>query len=147
MVAAHDAGIKFARETAMRPVEKPFDIVVTTNSGYPLDLNLYQAIKGISAANLIVRDGGAIISAAECRDGIPDHGNYRRILHMRPDLGKILDMIHQPDFLLFDQWEAQIQANIQLRAKVYLHSTIEDREVEMAHIQPDPRHLDDGAAT
>jgi lactate racemase len=136
VVAAHDAGIKFARETAMRPVEEPFDIVVTTNSGYPLDLNLYQAIKGISAANLIVREGGAIISAAECSDGIPDHGNYRKILHMKPDLAAVLEMIHQPDFLLFDQWEAQIQANIQRRARVFLYSTIEDREVEMAHIEP-----------
>lgn len=136
MVAAHDAGIEFARRTAMRPVPEPFDIVVTTNSGYPLDLNLYQAIKGISAANLIVRDGGAIVSAAECRDGIPDHGNYRRILHMRDHLGSILKMIYEPGFLLFDQWEVQIQANVQKRADVYLYSTIGDREVEMAHVKP-----------
>lgn len=136
LVAAHDAGIKFARETAMRPVEEPFDVVVTTNSGYPLDLNLYQAIKGVSAANLIVRDGGAIISAAECRDGIPEHGNYKKILHMRPGLEEVLDMIYQPGFLLFDQWEAQIQANIQRRASFYLYSTIDDEEVERAHARP-----------
>nr|MDA8217053.1 nickel-dependent lactate racemase [Dehalococcoidales bacterium] len=80
LIAAHNAGIKFARETAMRPVPKPFDIVVTTNSGYPLDQNLYQAIKGVSAANLIVADGGAIVSASECSDGIPEHGNYKKIL-------------------------------------------------------------------
>ena len=61
LIAAHDTGIEFARRTAMRPVPSPFDIVVTTNSGFPLDLNLYQAIKGVSAANLIVKDGGAII--------------------------------------------------------------------------------------
>ena len=73
-------------ETAMRPVPQPFDVVVTTNSGYPLDLNLYQTIKGASAANLIVKDGGAIISAAECRDGIPEHGNYKKILHSQPSL-------------------------------------------------------------
>jgi len=143
MVAAHDAGIDFARRTAMRPVPEPFDLVVTTNSGYPLDLNLYQAIKGISAANLIVREGGAIISAAECRDGIPEHGNYRKILHSRPNLAEVLKMIHQPGFLLFDQWEAQIQANIQRRAEVYLYSTLEDREAEMAHVRP----IHDVAAT
>lgn len=136
MVAAHDAGIDFARRTAMRPVPKPFDIVVTTNSGYPLDLNLYQAIKGVSAANLIVKDGGAIVSAAECRDGIPEHGNYRKLLHMRSDPEELLKMIHEPGFLVFDQWEVQIQANVQRRADLYLYSTIDDAEVRMAHIKP-----------
>ena len=136
LVAAHDAGIEFARRTAMRPVPKPFDIIVTTNSGYPLDLNLYQAIKGASAANLIVREGGAIISASECRDGIPEHGNYRKILHMRSNPDELLKMIYEPDFLLFDQWEVQIQAAIQRRAEFYLYSTIPDDEVEMAHVKP-----------
>ncbi|MHB0871514.1 MAG: nickel-dependent lactate racemase [Chloroflexota bacterium] len=136
LVSAHDAGIDFARRTAMRPTPKPFDIVVTTNSGYPLDLNLYQAIKGASAANLIVKDGGAIISAAECRDGIPEHGNYRKILHSRSNTDDLLKMIHEPGYLLFDQWEVQIQANIQKRAEFYLYSTIDDREVEMAHVKP-----------
>ena len=59
------------------PVDAPFDIVVTTNSGYPLDQNLYQAVKGMSAAAEIVRPGGTIICAAECRDGLPDHGDVR----------------------------------------------------------------------
>jgi len=47
---AHDAGCRAVKEAVMRPVEQTFDIVVTTNSGYPLDLNLYQAVKGMSAA-------------------------------------------------------------------------------------------------
>lgn len=136
MVSAHNRGIDFARRTAMRPVPRPFDVVVTTNSGYPLDLNLYQTIKGVSAANLIVKDGGAIISAAECRDGIPEHGNYKKILHSQPSLDAILKMICAPGYLLFDQWEAQIQANIQARAEFYLYSTIADEEVRKAHAVP-----------
>ncbi|HEX9015602.1 MAG TPA: nickel-dependent lactate racemase [Chloroflexota bacterium] len=136
MIQAHNAGIKFARETAMRPVPKPFDIVVTTNSGYPLDQNLYQTIKGASAANLIVADGGAIISASECSDGLPEHGNYKKILHSRSSLQEILEMICAPGYLLFDQWEAQIQANIQKRAEFYLYSTLDDKEVSQAHVKP-----------
>ena len=62
------------------PSTAPFDIVITTNSGYPLDQNLYQAVKGMSAAAEIVRPGGTIICAAECRDGLPDHGSYGRLL-------------------------------------------------------------------
>ncbi len=136
LIAAHNAGIDFARKTAMRPVAEPFDIVVTTNSGYPLDQNLYQAIKGASAANLIVRDGGTIISAAECSDGLPEHGNYKKILHSGANLDALLKMICEPGFLLFDQWEVQIQANIQRRAGFYLYSTLADGEVEKAHVKP-----------
>ncbi len=79
LTAAHTAGCAFARETAMVKVDKPFEIVLTSNSGYPLDLNLYQAVKGMSAAAQVVRPGGAIIIAADCWDGIPEHGRYARI--------------------------------------------------------------------
>ena len=46
----HAAACEAARRDAMQPVEAPFDVVLTTNSGYPLDQNLYQSVKGISAA-------------------------------------------------------------------------------------------------
>ena len=54
--------------------QAPYDIVVTTNGGYPLDQNLYQTVKGMSAAAQIVKPGGAILVAAECSDGFPGHG-------------------------------------------------------------------------
>ncbi|HEX6511435.1 MAG TPA: nickel-dependent lactate racemase, partial [Chloroflexota bacterium] len=68
--SSHGIGVEFARKTAMRGVSQPFDVVVTTNAGYPLDLNLYQTVKGMSAAAQIVRPGGAIVVASECSDGI-----------------------------------------------------------------------------
>ena len=61
-------------------VPPPFDVVLTTNSGYPLDQNLYQAVKGMSAAAKIVKPGGTIVCAAECRDGLPNHGSYGAVL-------------------------------------------------------------------
>ncbi|MDX1437259.1 MAG: nickel-dependent lactate racemase, partial [Anaerolineales bacterium] len=64
MLAAHAEGCRFVKDSAMAPVAAPYDIVVTTNSGYPLDQNLYQAVKGMSAASEIVEPGGAIIMAA-----------------------------------------------------------------------------------
>ena len=73
----HEAAVGRARSIAMRPVAHRFDVVLTTGSGYPLDQNLYQAVKGMSAAYQIVRRGGTILCAAECRDGFPDHGSYR----------------------------------------------------------------------
>ncbi len=74
MLAAHAQGCDFVKENAMVEVEEPYDVVITTNSGYPLDQNLYQSVKGMSAASQIVREGGAIIMAAACEDGLPDHG-------------------------------------------------------------------------
>ena len=55
ILAMHAAACEQARHEAMQPVDRPFDIVVTTNSGYPLDQNLYQAVKGMSAAAEVVR--------------------------------------------------------------------------------------------
>ena len=82
MIQAHEAGCAFARRSVMRPVAEPYDIVITTNSGYPLDLNLYQAVKGMSAAYQVVKQGGAIIIAAECAEGI-GHGHFEDLLQER----------------------------------------------------------------
>jgi nickel-dependent lactate racemase len=136
VVEAHLAGARFCRETAMRRVPAPFDVVVTTNGGYPLDQNLYQAVKGMSAAAQIVRDGGAIVAASECSDGLPAHGNFRRILHMRGSPAELLDLITGPGFLMYDQWEVQAQALIQKRAHVYLKSLLPRDEVTGAHLTP-----------
>ncbi len=120
--AAHQAGCDFVRETAMVPVPDLYDIVITSNSGYPLDLNLYQSVKGMSAAAKIVRPGGTIIIAADCWDGIPDHGLYGELLRQADTPQALLEAINSPGFLKQDQWQAQIQAQIQLRADVFVYS-------------------------
>ncbi len=135
--ASHREGCEFVRKTAMQRVEQPFDIVITTNSGYPLDQNLYQAVKGMSAAALVVKPGGAIISAAECSDGIPDHGPFKDILKMRPNPQELLELINSPDFKMFDQWQAQIQAQIQLKARIFFkNSFLSDAKVREAMLEP-----------
>ena len=136
VIAAHREGCKFVKETAMYAVDEPFDIVLTTNSGYPLDQNLYQTVKGMSAAAQIVKQGGAIISASECSDGVPDHGNYAKILKMRDTAGELLEMICDPEFCLFDQWQVQVQAMVQLKADCYLFSTLDPQIVKNAKFTP-----------
>jgi nickel-dependent lactate racemase len=121
----------------MQACPSRYDIVLTTNSGYPLDQNLYQAVKGMSAAALVVKEGGTIISASECRDGIPNHGNYRQILQMRSTPTGLLDMINAPGFSMFDQWQVQVQAKIQLNARIFVKSDyLTDRQLEEAHFIP-----------
>src|SRR6185369_313658 len=55
LIEAHAVGCEFVRQSAMQKVEAPFDVVVTTNSGYPLDLNLYQGVKGMSAGARVIK--------------------------------------------------------------------------------------------
>ncbi len=137
LFAVHRAACQTARATAMASVASPFDLVVTTNSGYPLDLNLYQAVKGMSAAAQIVREGGTIICAAECSDGIPDHGEYKKMLAERDSPAELLKMINAPGFSRHDQWEVQLQAQIQLKAEVLLKSSyLSPEQVRAAHLEP-----------
>jgi nickel-dependent lactate racemase len=136
VMAAHLRGCAFARETAMAACTKTYPLVVTTNAGYPLDQNLYQTVKGMSAGAQIVQDGGLILTAAECSDGFPAHGNYKKLLFEHASPRALLDTILTPGFSLYDQWEAQLHAIIALKARVGLYSTLPEDEVRRAFLEP-----------
>ena len=136
LIAAHARGIAFVRASAMQRVAGAFDIVVTTNSGYPLDMNLYQVVKGMRAAELIVRDGGTVILAAECREGTPAGSPHDRLLRSTADGEALLAKIHTPGFAWPEQWQGQIQALIQRRAEVLVHSSLDGDTVRAAHLTP-----------
>lgn len=133
-LATHLEGCAFARESAMVKCARRFPVVITTNGGYPLDQNLYQSVKGLSAAAQIVDDGGLIVAVSECADGFPAHGNFARLLFEHDSPQAILDTVLKPGFSMFDQWEAQLLAMIQVRAKVALFSTLPADEVRRAHM-------------
>jgi nickel-dependent lactate racemase len=119
ILAAHQVGCEFVRKSAMQKCAAPFDIVITTNSGYPLDLNLYQGVKGMSAGARVVKDGGTLILAAECREGVPAGSP-----------------LNSPGFIRPEQWQAQIQAIVQRKANVLVHSSLSDEAVRAAHLTP-----------
>jgi len=134
---AHRSGCDFVRERAMVPVEKAFDIVISCNSGYPLDLNLYQAVKGMSAAANVVKPGGSIVVAADCWDGIPEHGEFARLLQEAEDIESLLETLLAPGFQRQDMWEAQLLALACRRAEVHFFSrNLTDRQIEGAHLVP-----------
>jgi lactate racemase len=133
----HRAACRHAKETAMRAVPQPFDVVLTTNSGYPLDQNLYQAVKGMSAAAKIVKPGGTIVCASECRDGLPSHGSYGAILKSQPTPEALLAMIGSPGYSAPDQWQVQVQSQIQLKAQVLVKTNgLSAEEISAAHFTP-----------
>ena len=136
LFAMHAAACAAARQAAMRPVPAPFDVVVTTNSGFPLDQNLYQAVKGMSAARQVARPGGTIVCAAECRDGFPDHGSYRQVLASAPSPQALLDSIRARRQAEPDQWQVQVQAQIQTANRVVMRTSyLSDSELAAAHLE------------
>jgi lactate racemase len=134
--AAHARGCAFARETAMVACPQAYPIVITSNSGAPLDQNLYQTVKGISAAAQIVAEGGLIIAAARCQDGFPAHGNFRRLLQEHASPQAVLDTILGDGFAQFDQWQAQLLALALLRARIGVYSEIPPAAIRQSHLEP-----------
>jgi nickel-dependent lactate racemase len=122
MLAAHREAREFVRQSALLPVSRPFDVMLTSNGGYPLDLNLYQAIKGVSAAARVVRKGGAIVLVAQCWDGLPAHGRYAELLCAAESPEALLEQVCRFREPVQDQWQAQVQAQVQLQADVYVYS-------------------------
>jgi len=136
ILVAHKVGCEFVRKPAMQKFDSPFDIVITTNSGYPLDLNLYQGVKGMSAGARVVKEGGTLILAAECREGVPAGSPLDKLLRSASSTEKILTMLNTPGFVRPEQWQAHIQALVQRRAKVLVHSSLPDEVVRAAHLTP-----------
>jgi nickel-dependent lactate racemase len=146
MLTAHAAGCAFVKRQAMAEVAAPYDVVLTTNSGYPLDQNLYQTVKGMSAAAQIVRPGGTIIMAAACEDGLPDHGRYAALLAEAGSPEGVLTLIGRPGFSEQDQWQIQIQALVQQKATVMVYSDgLTEAQIRGALFEP-CRHIEQTVA-
>ena len=133
---AHQEGCARAKETAMVGLEKAYDVVISSNSGYPLDLNVYQSVKGMSAAERVVKKGGTIILAAECWDGIPSGSDYQTILSSVHSVTELIGFIKKHESDLKDTWQVFFQAMIQMKAEVYLYSGLDPETVHSTHLKP-----------
>jgi nickel-dependent lactate racemase len=133
---AHRAGCAFVRQSAMCRVDSPYDVVVTSNAGFPLDANLYQAVKGLSVAARIVRHGGTIIIAAACTEGITNHENFYRLLRSQTSPEKLISMMLGFPETQSDQWQVQILAHVLKKADVLIHSLLPEEAVRACHMRP-----------
>jgi len=120
----------------MQKFATPFDVVVTTNSGYPLDLNLYQGVKGMSAGARVLKPGGTMILACECREGLPPNSPFDQLLRSADRPEAILQLLATPGFNRPEQWQAQIQALLQRHAKILVYSSLSDQTLRAAHLIP-----------
>jgi lactate racemase len=134
---AHRNGCDFVARRAIRRVNRLYDLVITSNAGYPLDRNLYQTVKGMSAAARIVKPGGAILALAECRDGIPEEGNFGRMLASENHSGAILDSIRSGASHEQDVWQAQVICKIAEQVRIYLYSDkLSEEKITGSHCIP-----------
>ena len=136
MEAAHAAGCRFLLNRCRVPAV-PADIVITSNGGYPLDQNVYQSVKGMTAAEAVLRDGGVIIICAACNDG---HGGESFMKTMTQNLtpARILEQIQATPKkdTVPDQWESQILARILSRFHVILISQTDPNLVKAMKMHP-----------
>jgi lactate racemase len=136
IVQAHRVGTEFVRASAMQKVEEAFDVVVTTNSGYPLDMNLYQGVKGMSAGARIIKPGGTLILACECQEGIPTNSPMDQLLRSAGGPEEVLALLASPGFRKPEQWQAQIQALVQRKARVLVYSSLADEVIMACYLTP-----------
>ena len=133
---AHRAGCSLCEQiTRVTPVVS--DIAITSNGGYPLDQNVYQSVKGMTAAESCVRPGGAVIICAALGDGHGGEAFYRWFAD-RPDAKAVADAIESvpPENTFMDQWEAQILARVMFKADCWFVTGEENRElIESMHLR------------
>lgn len=131
---AHNAGCDFVRNLAEVDAVK-VDVVITSNGGYPLDQNIYQAVKGMTAAEATLGETGVIIIAAECRDG---HGGeeFYRTFKFSESIQAIMDEIlaRGRTETVPDQWQSQIFARVLLKHKVIMVTDVPKEMVEDLHM-------------
>jgi nickel-dependent lactate racemase len=131
---AHEKGCEIEKGICAVKVDNMVDITITTNSGAPLDLDLYQTCKGIDNAAQITRDGGVIIIASSCNEGI----GPREFLELHSSVNSPKEVIREVRRLepFGVQWQNQILARTQLKNDIYLVSDLEDSLVQKMMMVP-----------
>jgi nickel-dependent lactate racemase len=134
---AHERGCSHLK-AAVRIAAVPAEIVITSNGGYPLDQNIYQAVKGMTAAEACCRAGGTIIMVAGCSDGHGGEGFYRGLAGAESPQALLRHVLQVPqEETPPDQWEYQILARILARHRVILVTDLCDpqmiRDMHMEH--------------
>ena len=117
MEAAFLVGVDFVREVVTDTVNVPVDVVVTSSAGYPLDTTFYQAIKGLTGALPIVKEGGTIVLAASMSEGIGSP-EFEQLFEEHDSLDSFVERILGRDYFKLDQWQLEELAKVRRKARV-----------------------------
>jgi nickel-dependent lactate racemase len=121
MEAAFHQGVDFVRGVVVDSVAEPVDIVVTSCAGYPLDTTFYQAVKGLTGALPVVKQGGTIIMAASLSEGIGSPP-FQQLFRDNANLDLFVERILGKDYFVMDQWQLEELAKVRRKARVKLVS-------------------------
>lgn len=121
MVEAFHEGVDFVRDVVRDTVAEPVDIVVTSCAGYPLDTTFYQAVKGLTGALPIVKQGGTIILCASLTEGIGSP-QFQQLFKENESLEIFVERILGKDYFVMDQWQLEELAKVRRKAKVKIVS-------------------------
>jgi nickel-dependent lactate racemase len=136
MVMAWEDGVRFVEGIVKVPVPEPVDVVVTSCAGYPLDTTWYQAVKGLTGALPIVKEGGTIVLAASLSQGIGSP-EFQRLIAENPDLKDFKRRILGKDYFVMDQWQLEELAKVVERCRVKVVSDgLPPETLRRCHVQP-----------
>jgi nickel-dependent lactate racemase len=136
MIKAWQAGVRFVEGVVKVPVREAVDVVVTSCAGYPLDTTWYQAVKGLTGALPIVKQGGTIILAASLTEGLGSP-EFQRVLAENSDLAAFKRRILDKDYFVMDQWQLEEMAKVIERCRVKVVTRgLPAETLRKCHVEP-----------
>lgn len=133
---AHRYGVGHVDGMVVATVEEPVDIVVTSSAGYPLDTTFYQAVKGMVGVLDILKEGGSIVIAAGCADGIGS-AEFEGLLRKTTDIDAFIEWIQQPGVFTIDQWEIEELVKALKKGRIYLYTDgLSDDDARACLVEP-----------
>ncbi|MEW4567626.1 nickel-dependent lactate racemase [Tautonia sp. JC769] len=114
-------GVRFIEHVVTARVQEPVDVVVTSSAGYPLDTTFYQAVKGMTGALPIVKQGGTIIIAASLTEGIGSP-EFQSLFRENPSLEVFMEKVLGKEYFVLDQWQLEELAKVRRKARVKIVS-------------------------
>jgi nickel-dependent lactate racemase len=124
----HEELVQYQLKFIFEEIKEPYDIVICGNGGYPLDLNLYQAVKSMAIGELAVKRGGTIISVNECIDGIGQE-SFKDLIFSGMSPKVLYEKILKREITTPDQWEIQILSRILMKAEIFVVSSLNEKEI------------------
>jgi nickel-dependent lactate racemase len=136
MIQAWEEGVRFVESVVKVPVSEPLDVVVTSCAGYPLDTTWYQAVKGLTGALPIVKQGGTIVLVASLTEGVGSP-EFQHLIADNPDLKLFKQRILGKDYFVMDQWQLEELAKVVDRCKVKVVSHgLSPETLRRCHVEP-----------
>ncbi|MFX0021956.1 MAG: nickel-dependent lactate racemase [Candidatus Hermodarchaeota archaeon] len=130
LIKAHEKLVDYQLTQIFREIKELFDIIICGNGGYPLDLNLYQAVKSMAIGEMAVKNGGTIIAVNECIEGIGiGQEKFKDLIFSGMKPSEIHQKILNKEIELPDQWEIQILTRILMKADIFIISKLDADEI------------------